>query len=136
MVDADDRAVLTDFGNAKEVPVYDYATWKGYSRDGTCPYMAPEMVSADVHSVGYGTGVDVWSMGLAFLQILDFIPKRYFLAESLNAIRKEHGVKLPINFTVPADFDVAFARIVQMVSACRRPHRVFLYENTRNMCAR
>ena len=92
-------AVLTDFGNAKEVPVYDYATWKGYSRDGTCPYMAPEMVSADVHSVGYGTGVDVWSMGLVFMEIIGFCDGPFFHQRTLEGIQYEHtsSGRLPID---------------------------------------
>ncbi|RPD55319.1 kinase-like protein [Lentinus tigrinus ALCF2SS1-6] len=109
LINAQGRAVLSDFGLAQAVPDGEYDTWTGTFCAGTYAYMAPEMV----RDVGWGSGVDVWSAGLAFLQILGFIPKRYFLSESLDAIRAEHKAGLPIHFDVPANFDVAFATIVQ-----------------------
>ncbi len=112
LINSQGKAVLSDFGLAEAVPQGGYDTWTGSFCAGTYAYMAPEMVSGR----GWGSTVDVWSMGLAFLQILDFVPKRYFLSETLDAIRQEHAAGLPIRFPVPANFDMAFARLVEMVS--------------------
>ncbi|RPD55317.1 kinase-like protein [Lentinus tigrinus ALCF2SS1-7] len=99
LIDTSGRAVLTDFGNAREVPIYEYSTWKGYSRDGTYPYMAPEMVSADVGTVGYGTGVDVWSMGLVLMEIIGFCDGPFFHKRRLEDVQQEHAnpERLPID---------------------------------------
>ena len=107
-------AVLTDFGNAKEVPVYDYATWKGYSRDGTCPYMAPEMV----RGAPFGTGADVWSMGLVFLEILDISPGRYFESVNLEGIRSEHATMLPVDAAVQPALVAHPALTSLVISVC------------------
>ncbi|KAI0691967.1 kinase-like domain-containing protein [Cerioporus squamosus] len=111
LINTEGKAVLSDFGLAEAVPAGEYDTWRGSFCAGTYAYMAPEMVN----DIGWGSGVDVWSMGLAFLQILDFIPKRYFLSETLDAIRQEHASGLPIRFPVPENFDMAFARLVELM---------------------
>ncbi|KAI0691968.1 kinase-like domain-containing protein [Cerioporus squamosus] len=99
LIGHDGRAVLTDFGNAKEVPVYDFDTWRGYARDGTYCYMAPEMVSADVRRSGYGTNVDVWSMGLVLMEIIGFCDGPFFHQRSLDGVQDEHANsgRLPID---------------------------------------
>ena len=61
------RAVLSDFGMARGVPLAEYETWAaGTSPVGTYPYMAPEMARRGA----FGTAADVWSLGLVLAEVL------------------------------------------------------------------
>ena len=97
------------------MPPGGYDTWTGSFCAGTYAYMAPEMVQ--VSGARYGSVVDVWSMGLAFLEIMRLVGRRYFTAESLDEIRREHALKLPIRFNVPSDVNPFFA---DMIAGVRR----------------
>ncbi|KAI0713771.1 kinase-like domain-containing protein [Earliella scabrosa] len=112
LINTHGQAYLTDFGMARLVPPGppgSYESWRRAGYSGTYAYMAPEMVREG----WYGAGVDVWSMGLAFLEILGFVRERYFAgAESREAARKAHEERLPVVFATPEGFDPAFARLV------------------------
>ena len=117
LINTHGQAYLTDFGMARLVPPGppgSYESWRRAGYSGTYAYMAPEMVREG----WYGAGVDVWSMGLAFLEILGFVRERYFAgAESREAARKAHEERLPVVFGTPEGFDPAFARLVSSVRA-------------------
>ncbi|EIW61066.1 kinase-like protein, partial [Trametes versicolor FP-101664 SS1] len=69
LIDGRGRAVISDFGLSTTVAPGEYDTWRGYELAGTVPYMAPEMVGVRRKLDGYGAGVDVFSMGVVFLQL-------------------------------------------------------------------
>ncbi|KAI0738061.1 kinase-like domain-containing protein [Daedaleopsis nitida] len=104
------HAVLADFGMAQAIPADTFESWRRDAYSGTYAYMAPEMVQ--VSGARYGSVVDVWSMGLAFLEILRLVGRRYFTAESLDDIRREHAQKLPIRFNVPAEVNPYVAAMI------------------------
>lgn len=110
------HAVLADFGMAQAVPADKFESWRRDAYSGTYAYMAPEMVQAS--GARYGSVVDVWSMGLTFLEILRLVGRRYFTAESLDEIRREHATKLPIRFNVPAEVNPYLADMIAGVRRC------------------
>ncbi|KAL1947093.1 hypothetical protein VTO73DRAFT_14054 [Trametes versicolor] len=81
LIDGRGRAVISDFGLSTTIAPGEYDTWRGYELAGTVPYMAPEMVGVRRKLDGYGAGVDVFSMGVVFLQLFglgdcwDFSPE-------------------------------------------------------------
>ncbi|KAH9890440.1 kinase-like domain-containing protein, partial [Cubamyces lactineus] len=72
LIDFQGRAVLSDFGLSAITDAdgtRDYHSWKYNEVVGTIGYMAPEMCHPDVDRRGYSPAVDVWSLGVVFLQI-------------------------------------------------------------------
>lgn len=112
LIDTSGRAVLTDFGMAQAVPTKSYETWRQKRVFGTFAYMAPEIVKG----VEYGTTIDVWSLGLVFLEILGCVPFRYFTSDDYRGIKREHKNRLPIQYHVPVGLDHTFKTIVSSVS--------------------
>jgi len=63
MLDAQGYLKLVDFGLAKKL---DLVTMRTYSLVGTLFYLAPEVIRGN----GYGTSVDVWSLGVMFYELV------------------------------------------------------------------
>ncbi|KAL1947099.1 hypothetical protein VTO73DRAFT_14060 [Trametes versicolor] len=101
LIDQNGRAVLSDFGLAELVSEGQYHTWRDYDECGTPAYMAPEIVASDHASRGHGAEVDVWSLGIVFLEILGLTDRWYFLVPNCEAARKLHERALPIRLDIP-----------------------------------
>lgn len=65
MLDRFGHVKLVDFGFAVAVPPGGL-----HSRVGTAHYVAPEMLDPACLAAGYGTGVDVWSLGCLIYELL------------------------------------------------------------------
>ncbi|KAI0669374.1 kinase-like domain-containing protein, partial [Trametes maxima] len=103
LVDFEGRAVLADYGLAAVVEEGTYSMWKGFEKSGTPAYMATEIL-APGHSVcGHGSSVDVWSLGITFLEIFGFLDRWDFDVCDRKAARRMHAEKLPIILELPAD---------------------------------
>ncbi|OJT08552.1 Serine/threonine-protein kinase MRCK gamma [Trametes pubescens] len=101
LIDHNGCAVLSDFGIAEMVGEGGYNTWRDYNECGTPAYMAPEIVARDHAWRGHGAEVDVWSLGIVFLEILGLTDRWYFLVPNCETARKLHERALPIRLDIP-----------------------------------
>jgi serum/glucocorticoid-regulated kinase 2 len=70
MIGADGHIRLCDFGLAKEIAFDDRGRQRTYSVVGTPKYVAPEILTTQHRSEGYGFSVDWWSWGVTLFEAL------------------------------------------------------------------
>ena len=110
------RAVLSDIGRARGVPLAEYETWAaGTSPVGTYPYMAPEMARRG----DFGTAADVWSLGLVLAEVLGVFDGPRFHGRSVEELAVEHmeGPVIDLKNRALAEMDMEFVDLLLNVSS-------------------
>ncbi|ORZ25632.1 kinase-like domain-containing protein [Absidia repens] len=119
----DGQVKLADFGLATPLSV------QNSSRLGTAKWMAPEVVAESP----YTENVDVWSLGITMIEMMDRVPPLYYLENSTEIYREIlYGKPPTFNFATPSTAMVNTLEWILNADADDRPMANNVLINIRN----
>ncbi|KAI8086322.1 kinase-like domain-containing protein [Halteromyces radiatus] len=103
---------LADFGLATPLTI------QNSSRLGTAKWMAPEVVAESP----YNENVDIWSLGITMIEMMDRVPPLYYLENSTEIYREIlYGKPPTFNFATPSTAMVNILEWILNADADDRP---------------